>query len=124
MTNIELPTTLISAIQEQRAILFLGAGASYDAVHPRNQKIPSAERLKELICKKYFDGRLMDKPLTSVAAFAAAEVGMPAFQKYVREIFVDFGPADFHLLIPTFRWRAIVTTNFDLIVERAYENCR
>src|ERR1039458_4235879 len=33
---------------------------------------------------------------------------------------MPFEPADFHLFIPQFRWRAIATTNFDLIVERAY----
>ena len=36
-------------------------------------------------------------------------------------IFIGFKPAPFHELLPTFRWRAIATTNYDLIVERAYE---
>lgn len=46
---------------------------------------------------------------------------MAEFQRYIRELFDQFDPADFHLLIPKFRWRALVTTNFDLIIERAYE---
>jgi hypothetical protein len=37
---------------------------------------------------------------------------------------VDFTPSDFHLIIPTFRWRTIASTNFDLLIERAYENNR
>lgn len=119
-----LPTTLIDAVREQRAILFLGSGASRGCSHPRNQQIPIGEKLRDILCDKYFAGKLKDKPLTAIAAMAAAEVGLIQLQKYVRGIFIDFGPADFHLLVPTFRWRAIATTNFDLIVERAYERSR
>lgn len=35
-------------------------------------------------------------------------------------LFGPLQPAYFHLLIPLFRWFSIVTTNFDLVVERAY----
>jgi hypothetical protein len=42
-------------------------------------------------------------------------------QEEIRALFVPLYPADFHLFIPQFRWHAIVTTNFDLIVERAYD---
>jgi tetratricopeptide (TPR) repeat protein len=124
MTTPALPATLIAAIQEQRAILFLGAGASRDAAHPKNAQIPLGEKLRDLLCDKYFGGQLKDRPLTAVAAMAASEVGLVHMQKFVRDIFLDYSPADFHMLLPTFRWRAIATTNFDLIIERAYERSR
>lgn len=124
MTSIALPPTLIAAVQEQRAILFLGSGASRDAVHPKGTQIPIGEKLRDILCDKYFAGRLKDRHLTAVAAMAASEVGLTQLQKYVREIFLDYGPADFHMLLPTFRWRAIATTNFDLVLERAYERSR
>ena len=53
---------------------------------------------------------------------AASEVGLLTFQEYIRELFQPFNPADFHFLIPKFRWRAIATTNFDLIIEKTYAN--
>jgi cold shock CspA family protein len=124
MTSVALPPTLIAAVQEQRAILFLGSGASRDAVHPKGAQIPVGEKLRDILCDKYFAGRLKDRHLTAVAAMAAAEVGLTQLQKYVREIFLDYGPADFHMLLPKFRWRAIATTNFDLVLERAYERSR
>lgn len=124
MSPLNLPPALVAAVQEQRAVLFLGSGASHGAIHPKGKAIPLGESLRDIICDKYFQGELKDKPLTAVAAMAASEVGLSHFQKFIREIFVDYNPADFHLLIPTFRWRALATTNFDLIIERAYERSR
>src|SRR5258708_5851378 len=94
MPSPSLPSTLIAAVQEQRAILFLGSGASRNASHPNSMQIPLGEKLRDLLCDKYFDGRLKDRHLTAVAAMAASEVGITQLQKYVRDIFQDFGPAD------------------------------
>ena len=40
MTDPKLPSNLIDAIRTKSAILFLGAGASFDATHPKGDKIP------------------------------------------------------------------------------------
>jgi hypothetical protein len=124
MPLINLPVPLITAIQEQRAILFLGAGASINAVHPKGAAVPPGDKLRDEISDKFLGGALKNRPLTAVAAMAASEVGLIQFQKYIRDLFLDFAPAPFHLLVPTFRWRAIVSTNFDLIIERAYQTAR
>lgn len=118
----DIPPALIDAIKEQRAVLFLGAGASQNAKHPTGDTIPQGDHLRNLICDKFLGGELKQKSLTAVASMAASEVGLFAFQEYIRELFLPFEPADFHLLIPEFRWRAIATTNFDLIIETTYEN--
>ena len=117
----EIAPSLIYAIREQRAVLFLGAGASFDAKHPKGERMPLGDRLRDLICDKFLGGALKDKSLTAVSAIAANEAGPLAFQRYIHDLFAPFEPADFHLLVPQFRWRAIATTNFDLIIERAYE---
>ena len=87
-------------------------------------QIPHGDRLRDLICDRFFGGALKQKPLPAVAAMASSETGLSNFQEYIRELFLPFGPADFHLLIPKFRWRAIVTTNYDLIIEKAYGSTR
>lgn len=119
---VAIPPALIDAIKEQRAVLFLGAGSSMNAKHPRGDQIPQGDQLRNLICDKFLGGNLKEKPLNAVAAIAASEAGLAAFQTYIRDLLIPFEPADFHLLIPQFRWRAIATTNFDLIVEKAYSN--
>lgn len=119
MSNI--PQFLIDAIKEQRAVLFLGAGASRDAQHPEGEKIPQSGKLRDLICDKFLGGKLKKESLSFVASLATNEAGISEFQRYIRDLLLPFEPSDFHLLIPRFRWRAIVTTNLDLIVERAYD---
>lgn len=111
-------------MKEQRAILFLGAGASRDANHPKGEKIPQGDRLRDLIADKFLGGALKDKPLTTVSAIASREAGLAAFQLYVHDLFQPYEPADFHLMIPQFRWRVVATTNFDLIIERAYKESK
>ena len=116
----QLPSALTGAIREQRVVLFLGAGASADAQHPEGVRMPLGDDLRDLLCDKFLDGDLKHKPLSAVAAMAATEVGLPTFQRHIYEIFEPFRPAQYQLLIPQFRWRAIATTNFDLVTERAY----
>ena len=117
----DLPSTLLQTVRDQRAILFLGAGANFGAKHPSAAKIPLGDALRNMICDQFFAGELKDKPLVAVSAMALNEAGFLPFQRFIRETFKDFEPADYHRLIPQFQWRAIASTNFDLILERAYE---
>ena len=117
---VDIPPALIDAVREQRTVLFLGAGASLKAKHPDGDQIPQGDDLRYRLYEKFLNDELMEKPLNAVAAMAANEAGLTEFQRYISELFMPFEPADFHLLIPTFQWRAIATTNFDLIIERAY----
>ena len=116
-----IPPALLDAVKRHRAVLFLGAGASSEAKHPEGLQIPQSRQLSEMICDKFLDEDLKQHSLSHVAAMAASEAGLIPFQEYIRELFLPFEPADYHLLIPRIRWRAIATTNFDLIIERAYE---
>ena len=117
----DLPASLTNAIRDQRAVLFLGAGANHEATHPAGKTIPQGNDLRDIICDKFLDGNLKDKLLTAVSAMASNEAGLTSFHSFLRDLFEPFGPAPHHLLIPKFRWRAIITTNLDLLVERAYD---
>ena len=123
MSDFTLPPSLINAVREQRAILFLGAGASIGATSASGETIPIGDKLRDKLCDKFLGGQLKTKPLVAVAAITAEEVGIIQMQKYIADIFGKYYPSDFHKLIPTFRWRAIASTNYDLIVERAYDRC-
>jgi hypothetical protein len=116
----ELPPGLVSAVEGQSAVLFLGAATSIGARHPRNENIPNGNQLRDLLSDKFLGGALKDKALSAVAEYAASETNLRAVQLYIRDLLTDFAPADFHLLIPKFRWHGIATTNYDLIVDKAY----
>ncbi len=103
---VPLPAELIDAVQSQRAVLFLGAAASFGAVHPRGEKIPGGDRLRDVLCDRFLGGEFKNKPLATVAEYAVNEANLVSVQRHVREMLQDFQPADFHNLIPRFRWHA------------------
>jgi len=117
---LDLPQALVDAVKEERAVLFLGAGASRGALHPGGLQIPDGNGLRDYLCDRFFGGSLKTRSLPTVTDLATNERGLLDVQAAVAELLRAFDPSDFHKLIPTFRWRALVTTNVDLIVERAY----
>ena len=117
----DLPPILIDQIKEGKAILFLGSGAAIGASHPDNINPPVGDGLSKLIADKFLGSDFYDRPLTQISELAISETDLLTVQSFVADLFKDFYPADFHKLIPQFTWKAIVTTNYDLIVERAYD---
>jgi hypothetical protein len=63
---ITLPNTLINAVKDQNAVLFLGAGASIGAAHPSGKAVPSGYALRDMLCDKFLDGALKDRGLAAV----------------------------------------------------------
>jgi len=120
MAGILLAPWLIETIQKGDAVLFLGAGASYGAVGPKGEKPPSGDKLRDLLSDKFLGGALKKKPLAHVAEMAKSESSLTAVEEFVKDIFQPLQPAKFHSLVAGFRWFSIITTNFDLILERAY----
>lgn len=117
----EIPAALVTAVSEQRAVLFLGAGASKGALHPRGDQIPSGTELRDMICDQFLGGKLKDHALSQATELAISETSIGHVQLFVAQVLKDFRAAPFHKLIPSFRWHAIVTTNLDLIIEDAYD---
>ena len=120
MDGIQLTPWLEEKIRNGEAILFLGAGASKGALGPNGERPLNGLELRDVLSERFFHGALKDKPLAQVAEYAKTEASLAEVQKAISELFAPLEPANFHLLIPAFRWYAIITTNFDFIVERAY----
>ncbi|MCI0565457.1 MAG: SIR2 family protein, partial [Nitrososphaera sp.] len=93
------------------------------ATDPRGQPPPVATDLGKLIANEYLGPEYYDEPLSIVAELAISEASLPKVQRFIASRFQEVYPSDFHRLIPTFKWAGLASTNFDLVVERAYENC-
>ena len=118
----EIPHALKEVVREGKVILFLGAGASFGATSKNgNEKPPSGADLSKLLSEKFLGGEDAEQRLDIVAEYAVSESNLVSVQQYIFDLFEKFNPADFHKLIPTFKWAGLATTNYDLIVERAYE---
>lgn len=110
-------------IASGQVILFLGSGASIGSTSENGENPLSAEQLRDQISDAFLGGKLREKPLAQVAEIAKSSSSLIAVQDFIANKFSGLLPAEFHKLIPTFRWHAIVTTNYDLVVERAYQDC-
>lgn len=117
----DIPKILVDHIREGQVVLFLGSGASIGAVQPENKKPPTGQELSKMIAEKYLGSEFRDRPLAQVAELAISEADLFRVQNFIASAFRDFYPSEFHKLIPKFVWSAIATTNFDLIIERSYD---
>ena len=120
-----IPTPLVEQIKLGDTILFLGAGANDGAIHPENDKIPiTGSALAEYLSERFFNRELTGRSLSDVAKFAESEFGLPRLQEVIASKFNPFSPAEYHKIICQYPWHAIATTNYDLIVEKAYDQGR
>jgi hypothetical protein len=117
-----IPHFLEEQVQEGNVVLFLGSGASIGAMHKDGNKPPIGNELANLLASKFLGTEYYDRPLSYVSDLAISETNLVTVQDYIASVFMEFYPADFHKLIPNFVWRAIATTNYDLIIERAYSS--
>lgn len=116
----EISQILLDQINKGNVVLFLGAGASIGAIHPNNKKIPTGDQLVKKISEQFLNGTCNDKSLQYVSELAVSETDLYTFQKFIYDEFKDFTPAHHHEILRTFKWAAIVTTNYDLIIESVY----
>lgn len=116
----EIPAFLETQTREGKVILFLGAGASYGAKNASGQTPPLGKKLGERISDRFLGGNYKDFPLNQIGELAISESDLTTVQEYLREIFEGFEPTEAHRMMTTFRWECIATTNYDLIIEKAY----
>jgi len=113
----KIPEELYNYIISGNCVLFVGAGASIEA------GAPSAQEMTRELSKKYLRGKHQEEPLSKVASYIETKPGLG------RRVVVDYlinrlsplKPSKAHLLLPKFRWPAIYTTNYDMLIEQAYE---
>ena len=116
----ELPAPLVNALQKSSAVLMLGAGASLDAKDERGRTAPGVKELTRLLAVEFLNTSYASASLTNVADFAIQESSLFEVQDFIAVTYAPYKPTPAHRLIPTFRWRAIVTTNYDTLIEEAY----
>lgn len=117
-----LPKELVAAAAEGRVVLFLGAGASVGAIDVGGNGIPLASSLAEAIVKDFLGPDYIGLDFRSAYDLACTVRDVRTIQKYLYEILNQFEPAPFHRLISELPWAGLVTTNYDLVIERAYDN--
>ena len=117
----ELPDFLTTQVREGKVVLVLGAGASKGAHDPHDAAPHSSQQLAEKIADRFLGSKFRSLPLSEVSEYAISESSLVDVQDFIRSLFEPVEPASFHQLIPSFRWHGLATTNYDRVVEKAYE---
>jgi len=118
-----IPSQLIEQVKKGKVILFLGSGALYGAELP-GRKIPIGNDLRDILCKEYLNEGFISEDLAHVAAMSISQRDLFEVQDFIKDYFSGLKPADFHKSIPLFKWRALFTTNYDLLVETSYDQVK
>lgn len=116
-----IPHHLLEQIRAGKAILFLGAGAARGATALTEPHAPPLGRdLGDLLSDKFLGGDSKGKPLSVIGEYAIDASDLRTTQAYIAEIFTRFAPSAAQKAVADFRWAALVTTNYDQIIEKAY----
>lgn len=127
--GIEINPALLDEVSRGRASLFLGAGAS------RQANFPSSDELGGYLASRAGSNhasRLAGQPLDYIVQdlYLQKGYGEPWVRREVIEYFeqkhreASRPPSKAHELITRIKWRTIFTTNYDRLVEIAYDTCK
>ncbi|MGV3632249.1 MAG: SIR2 family NAD-dependent protein deacylase [Bacteroidota bacterium] len=135
MNDIEIPIDLMSSIEKGECVLFVASGLSSQVIRSNGEKLPNwSGFLKELldwsISKQVaFNSRpeeieeMISKGNHLMAAEELQEVINPNdFEEFLNNIFRDpeVKPSECHNVITKIPFRAILTSNYDNLIEGAY----
>ncbi len=116
-----IPDALKTAVREGRAVLILGSGASREAADCHGNHPPTGRELGNAIADQFLGGRYKDHSLGEIAELAVSETDLTTVQEYIRAILEPFEPSSAHRLLPSFAWWGLATTNYDRLIEKAYD---
>ena len=122
-----LPTNLATEITNGDVVLLFGAGASIMAKKGRVKKVPSTTELAVLLAERFLDAEASEAAkerylsLDRCAEYAIAKSDLVTVQKFIAQELSGFTPTEAHMTIPQLSWRGLATTNYDCLIEDAYE---
>jgi hypothetical protein len=116
-----IPEYLVSQIREGKVVMFLGAGASRLAVNPSGKPGPTSKELGDLLASKFLGGKYAGYPLNQIAEYAISESNLASVQEFIKQILDPLQPTAAHLKVTEFVWYGLATTNYERLIERAYE---
>lgn len=124
-TSDEVYGDLLDQLGKDRVILFLGAGSTASSRSKTGERGVTGPKLAAEILKKLNKGK--EPGLTNVSLTEAAEYFVAndpgrraALDNYLYERLRGLLPTIGHRIAATFPWRAVITTNYNQVVETAW----
>ena len=120
VAGMDLPLGLRTAIQSGRAVLFVGSGIGYEAQDQKGDCAPDGRGLAAELAAKFGIHDASDD-LAEVAGIVELRKGRAELVAFLAKRLADLEPSEHVLSLLSHRWGAIFTTNYDRVIERAYE---
>ena len=116
----DIPERLIELIASGNCTLFLGSGASREA------SAPIGTELIELLMAKFQKHDITSSQLRQFVDVLETTSGVDRedIDKTIVQALQVCSPSEAHLVLPYFVWQGIFTTNYDRLVEVAYDMYR
>jgi tetratricopeptide (TPR) repeat protein len=115
-----LPIGLTAAVEAGRCVLFVGAGVGGHAVDPAGQPAPDGEALARDIANHFgIDAETFELP--TISRVAELRTSRADLERFLAERLAGLEPDDALQWLYALPWRAIFTTNYDSVIERAFE---
>jgi hypothetical protein len=109
---------LCATIEPDRTVLFIGAGAAVPS------GAPTGDSLARSLCDALGRGRIESDELAEAAGLLEQRVGRRDVVEHVRSVLAPLRPTGGLLTLPEFEWHAIYSTNFDRLLELAYQRAK
>ena len=114
---------ILRKIAEGKVVLFLGSGVNKGCLNSRGQDAPIGKELALMIKDGFFPDEEIPTDLPTICTCVEARESRRILDRFIYDILIDYKPSmDVLKQIPKFRWRRIYTTNFDRLVEQAYDD--
>jgi len=116
-----IPLGLKNALESGQAVLFLGAGIGYNALDASGNKMPDGRRLAVEMAEAFGIDAGGSSDLAKVSEIVELRKGRAELTAFLSGRLAAFEPDESLRWLLGLTWRAIFTTNYDGVIERAYE---
>jgi tetratricopeptide (TPR) repeat protein len=116
-----LPLGLRTALESGNAVLFVGAGIGAHVANPSGAPAPDAAGLAKELASRFGIDAGAAPDLAKVSQIVELRKGRAELQTFLTKRLADLEPDETLKWLFSRRWAAIFTTNYDRVIERAYE---
>jgi hypothetical protein len=117
----EIPLELRHALQSGSATLFLGAGIAQNVSGSDGQPGLTGRTLAQALATKFGVDITADADLAQVAQVVEARHGRQTLDDFLKGQLSNLTPDASLVWLITRTWKAIYTTNYDRVIQRAFE---
>ncbi len=118
---LELPLGLRTAMESGKCVLFLGAGLGEHVRDTEGRPAPDSATLARELAEEFSIEISSEPNLSQVASVVELRKSRLDLKAFLQKRLADLDPDVSLQWLFTIRWSAIFTTNYDQVIERAYE---